>query len=227
MNIVQIIVGVLLAGGVAFFLNTVLANRVEKSYYKIALKIFTYCICFVLAGFFIFFGSLRTILDNFLDEKISFVESKLNVIYPNLLETQVDITELTPVLNNLSQAIETESSSEHGFPENVILRVFQEKLSNYINMAKNNTAKLATIADDEGKATIKTILVNIKEQSLDAVYPYFIIGQIATIMLLFIYIGIYVGIIVFLKKGGGLYNKSIVFGEGATDVERGMNDRPI
>ena len=227
MNIMKIIVGVILAGCVAFFLNTVLANKIEKGSYKIALKVTTYCVCFLLAFFFILFGSLRTVLDNFLDEEIKIVENKLNVIYPNVLETKIDTTELTSVLNDLNQAIETEVSAEYRFLKNVVFNAFWRKLSSYINVVKGSATKLASISDNEGKVTIKAILVISKKQALDVIYPYFITGQIVTIVLLLIYIGIYIGIIVFLRKDGVKYNNSIVFGEGAANIERGMDDRPI
>jgi hypothetical protein len=44
---------------------------------------------------------------------------------------------------------------------------------------------------------------------LDAISPYFVFGQIGMVLLLLVY----VGILIFLKKGSAMYNKSIVFGD--------------
>jgi hypothetical protein len=49
--------------------------------------------------------------------------------------------------------------------------------------------------------------------ALETISPYVVFGQIGALILLIIYIGIYAGIVVFLKKGGALYNKSLVFGD--------------
>ena len=70
-------------------------------------------------------------------------------------------------------------------------------------------------------------MLHFKEQALDAIVPFFKLAQNFTILLLVIYIAIYVCIVIFLKKGGGSYNKSIVFGDGGSDLERGMDDKPI
>jgi hypothetical protein len=61
--------------------------------------------------------------------------------------------------------------------------------------------------------TIKSVLYGLKDMALETISPYVVFGQIGALILLIIYICIYAGIVVFLKKGGALYNKSLVFGD--------------
>jgi len=71
----------------------------------------------------------------------------------------------------------------------------------------------AAISDDNGHITINAILYNIKDMALNSISPYFVVGQILILILLFISIGIYAGIFLYIKKGSSLYNKSIVYGD--------------
>jgi hypothetical protein len=229
MIVIQVIVTIILSGGIAFFLNKVLANKVEKKHQKLALQVITYSVCFLLAATFLVTVSLRTILDNFIDKKIEFVENELGTTFPNtnILETNIDTTELAATFKELHQILEPDDTAESNYIEKIVFAVFLRKLTNYIYIAENQVTKLTGIADNNGMITIKSIILSLKKQTLDAVSPYFTLAQVAIVILLFVYIGIYIGVVVFLTKGGGSYNKSIVFGEAAGNVEKGMDDRPI
>ena len=228
MNIFFIILALLVAGTVAFLLNILLANRIEKRSQRLALQIVTSIVCFLLSIVFMVFGILKITLNNFLDGKISYYENELNKILPNsnIMEKSIDSTELVLTINELQKIMDFDKT-KYDFLETLILNTLFGKTKDYINLAENQVSKLSDAADENGIITIKSMLLYFKEQSLNVILPYFRIAQYLTVVLLFLYIIIYISIVIFLKKGGGSYNKSIVFGEDAEKVERGMDDRQI
>jgi succinate dehydrogenase hydrophobic anchor subunit len=228
MNIGTGIIAVIAAGGIAFLLNKIFTQKIENRRQRLGLQVAAYIGCFLLAILFVLFGSLKTILNNVIDEKITYVEQELNRLVPdaNILETNIDTAELVSVFNGLHNIIESDSE-KHGYLETAVLNIFVGKIKDYVYLAENQVTGLAKIADENGFVTIKSVLFHIKEQCLDGLSPVFALFQTITDILLVIYIIVYICIAVYFKKGGGSYNKSIVFGDGAAGVERGMDDRQI
>jgi len=136
-------------------------------------------------------------------------------MFPNLniMEANLDISELVSMNNQIQQSINDIDTRNDGFFERLAYNAFIGKLSNYINAVDSGVTTLAMMSDDNGYVTIKDIFYNLKDIALNTISPYFLVGQILILILLFISIGIYFGIIIYIKKGGSLYNKSIVYGD--------------
>ena len=230
MNIISGIITVFFALGIAFLLNKTLAGRIENRRQKLVLQIVTYIVCFLLSVVFIIIGNLKTSFNNFIDEKIVYIENELNAMFPNtnILESEIDMMEIVETFDELHQITEFENTSEYGYLESIVLRIFIGKFKGYIDIAENQVNKLADAADETGIITIKSVLLHIKEQTLDIFSSYFAFARILVIVLLLVYIVVYGCVVIFLKKGGGSYNKSIVFGDGdrVSEGEKRDTDTP-
>jgi hypothetical protein len=84
-------------------------------------------------------------------------------------------------------------------------------------MVEDGITGITVFADENGQVTIKSALYKLKDMAVENISRYFIFGQIGILFLLLIFIVIYICVIIFLKKGGAMYNKSIVFGDIAYD----------
>jgi len=219
MIIIMSIITVLVASTIALLLNKLLASKIEKQTQRLGLQVVTFSVCIFLSIIFIIVGNLKTILNNFIDNKIIYIENELNIIFPNtnILDTSLDTTELVQIFKELHEIIESDKS-KYGFFETIVINVFISKIKSYFNITENQI---------NGSITIKSILLHIKEQTLKVISPYLMIIKKSIFLLLAIYIIIYISIVLFLKKGGGSYNKSIIFGNDAISVEKGMDDSQI
>lgn len=223
----KVLLALLLSGCLAFALNAALAGKVDRKNHKTALQVIAYLVCALLAVAFLAFGSMRAIIDRFVDHEIEVVETRLDGIYPGLLETKLDTGELASILNEARATVTADKSNGRGFAETVAANALSKKLTQWMAFAQGGSDMLTRISDREGKVTIKAALLEIKKGALDAVSPVFILFQALAVVLFFVYAGVYAGIVAYLRKSGGFYNKSIVFGEGAEGTGRGMDDRMI
>jgi hypothetical protein len=213
MKIFFIIMGIAIGAAIAFLLNKLLAVKVENKNYRMALQAAAYIMCVLLSSLFMFFGSLRIILDKFVDEKIVYLEKTLNRLIPeeNILEKNIDTSEVYSMLLEAQAIVDGEKAE--GIIEKLVIRSLTSTLSKYIRLAKDNVAGVAEFNNSDGVVTVKSMLEYVKAKVLNAVSPYFIFGQIAVIVLLAIFIGIYYGIVIYLKKGGAKNNNSIILGD--------------
>jgi hypothetical protein len=219
MSVLLVLLGIIGGAAIAYFLNKFFANKIEDKGYRIGLKITSYIVCIVLSMIFTVIGSLRTILNTFIEDRIMFIEIELAEVFPNsnILETSIDANELTSVVEELQQMVDNIDTSSDGYFESVIFDAFLGELTGYVYAAENGINTIAMMGDENGSVSIKSILYNLKDMALKTISPYFVFGQIGILILLFVYIGIYAGIVAFLKKGGAMYNKSIVFGDTSHD----------
>jgi len=213
MRVLLIVLGVIAGAATAWILNKLLAGKIENKNQRIGLQVAAY-IVFILLGFaFTSIFSLRITLDKFIVNRIQAMEVSLSRMFPNsnILEVRFDTSELVSINDQIQQSISDIDTKSDGFFERLVFNAFIGKLSSYINAVDTGVSTLSNMSDD-GSVTIKTILYNLKDIALDTASPYFIAIQIAILILFFIFIGIYVGIVLYIKKGGTMYNKSIVFG---------------
>jgi hypothetical protein len=228
MNAAWITLGIIAGIAIALVLNKILADRIENKNHRVALKAAAYIVCAILGAGFALTCSLRTLIDNFVDNRIEFIEIKLSETFPNsnILEIGINTGELSSVIPGLLQLIEEdEDTNDRGIFERLVLNVFLGKLTVYANAAEDGIARILMLADKNGQVTIKSILYVLKEMALEVISPYFVYGQTGIVFLLLIFAGIYIGIVIFLKKGGALYNKSIVFGD-TTQTSPPPKNRP-
>jgi len=215
MRVLLIFLGIIVGALIAFILNKLLGGKIENKSQRIGLKVAAY-IVFILLGFaFTSIFSLRIVLDKFIVNRIQAMDADLSKMFPNLniMEANLDISELVSMNNQIQQSINDIDTRNDGFFERLVYNAFIGKLSNYINAVDSGVTTLAMMSDDNGYVTINAIFYNLKDMALNTISPYFLVGQILILILLFISIGIYFSIIIYIKKGGSLYNKSIVYGD--------------
>jgi hypothetical protein len=218
MSVLLIILGVIVGIAIAWILNRLLANKIENKDHRLGLKVAAYIVCVILGAGFALVYSLHAILDDFMNRRLAFVERELAEIFPdsNILEREIDTS--APVIDELRQLVNNAKTSDDGFLENVVFNAFLNKLNGYFNAVEDGVAVITTIADDGGPVTVKAVSYRLKDIALETIAPYFVFGQIGILFLLLIFIGIYVGFVIFLKKGGAMYNKSIVFGDNVYNI---------
>jgi len=219
MRVFLIIVGIVAGAAIAWILNKLFPLKLENKGQKIGLQIAVY-IVFILLGFgFTSFFSLRLVLDKFIVNRIQAMELTLATKFPNsnIMELTFNTNELVSLNNQLQQSVNGIDTSNDSFFERLAFDTFMGKLSDYIKAVDSGVNTLAAMSNDDGTVTVNTILYNLKDIALDAVSPYFRVGQIIILVLLVIAVGVYFGIFIYVKKGGSLYNKSIVFGD---DVDK-------
>jgi hypothetical protein len=213
MNILLVLLGIICGTTIAYILNKFFASRIEDKNHRIGLKTTSYIVCIILGIVFAAIDSLQTILNIFIEDRIQFIEIELAEVFPNsnILELSIDANGLTSVIEELQQMVNDIDTSSDDYFESFIFDTFLNKLTSYVYAAENGINTIVMMGDENGLITIKSILYNLKDIALKTISPYFVFGQIGVLILLLIYIGIYAGIVVFLKKGGAMYNKSIVF----------------
>jgi hypothetical protein len=216
MRVLLIVLGIAAGAAIAWgLLKLFPVKRLENKGQKIGLQIAVY-IVFILLGFaFTSFFSLRIVLDKFIVNRIQAMEVSLTNMFPNtnIMETSIDTKDLVSMNNQIQQSVNSINTSADSFFEKLVFDTFIGKLSSYINAVNSGVTTLAAMSNEDGTVTLKVILYNFKDMALDAVSPYFKVGQIIILVLLVVAIGIYFGIYFYIKKGGALYNKSIVYGD--------------
>jgi hypothetical protein len=215
MNLAYLIPAIVVGGLIAWLLNKLLASKIENKGYRIGLNVVSYIVCIVLGITFAVIGSLRVVLDTFATNRMEFMERKLVETFPNsdIMGKNIDTSELASIVDELKQTMNGVNTSGDSYLESLIYDAFTNKLSAYVQAAESGVNTIASARDENGMVTVKSVLYNVKDTALDTVEPYFKFGQIAILILLVIFIGIYAGVAAYLKKGGAKYNKSIVFGE--------------
>jgi hypothetical protein len=120
--------------------------------------------------------SLRTILDNFIEDQIESVEIKLTEVFPNsnILETTIDTNELASIVTELRQTVNDIDTSGDGYLERLIFNAFLNKLTDYVYATENGVNTIAMMGDKNGVVTIKSILYNLKDRTLETIAPYFV-----------------------------------------------------
>jgi len=215
MRTLLLILGIIGGAAIACFLNLFLPRKAENKAQRIGLQIASYIVFILLGLAFTSIFSLRIVLDKFIVNRIQAMEADLSRMLPdvNIMEASFDISELVSMNNQIQQSINDIDTSNDSFFERLVYNAFIGKLSSYINAVDSGVTSLAMISDDNGHVTIKTVLYNLKDRALNTISPYFVVGQILILIVLFIFIGIYVGIIISIRKGSSSYNKSIVYGD--------------
>jgi hypothetical protein len=215
MRVLITLLGVIAGVAIAWILNKLLTGKIENKNHRIGLQTAAYIVFILLGLAFTSIFSLRIVLDKFIVNRIQYIEVSLSKMFPNsnIMEISFDTNELVSINDQIQQSINDIDTKNDSFFERLVFNAFIGRLSNYINAVNTGVNTLSNMSDDDGSVTIKTILYNLKDIALDAVSPYFVIGQILILILFLIFTGIYVGIVVYIKKGGAMYNKSIVFGD--------------
>ena len=215
MRVILIVMGILAGAAIAFGLNFLFVKKIENKSHRIGMQVVAY-IVFTLFGFlFTSIFSLHYTLDRFIDNRINDMELVLSRKFPNtnILEMTFDASEIASLNNELQLALNGIEAGDKNMFERLVFDAFLSEITKYTDAFALGVNTLSTISNDDGTVTIKAILYGIKDLALNSVSPYFYVLQIVILVLFFICIGIYIGIAFYLKKGGGTYNKSIVYGD--------------
>jgi len=215
MRILLTLSGIIAGAAIAWALNKFIPNKLENKSQRIGLQVAAYVV-FILLGFaFMSIFSLRIVLDKFITGRLQIIEINLSRMFPNsnILETNFDTDGLVSINNQIQRSINDIKTNNDSYFEKLVYDAFITKLSYYTNAVDSGVITLAQMSNADGTITLKTILYNLKDIALNTVSPYFKVLQILILILFFVFIGIYFGIILYIKKGGALYNKSIVYGE--------------
>jgi len=219
MIFLMVLIGIIVGAAIAWTINKILASKIEEKGKRIGLQVSAYIVCILLGVGFTSIFSLRAILDSFVDNRINAIEITLSRTFPNmdLFETSFNANELVSFNTQLQQLINDIDTSNDSFLERLVFSAFLGRISDHINALDTGVNTVVMVSDASGMVTIKSVLLNFKGVALNTIEPYFVFGQILIIILLFAFIGIYVGIIIFYKKGSVMYNKSMVFGDNNQD----------
>ena len=211
MKTLFVILGIIAGIIIAWILNRLLAGKIEDKSRRIGLKIISYIVCIILALTFVSIGSLRVTLSNFVETRMETVEIILSKIPPelNIPEITIDTNEFVSMSDEVEQTIKDLETNNDTFLEKLIYNAFLKKYFNYVYVVKNGINTIAAMSDDNGEVTINSILYYYKNMWLNTISKYCLFGQLGILFLLLVYIGI----LVFLRKDGAMYNKSIVFGD--------------
>jgi hypothetical protein len=211
MKTLFVILGIIAGIIIAWILNRLLAGKIEDKGRRIGLKITSYIVCIILALGFVSIGSLRITLVNFVENRMETVEILISKIPPelNIPEITIDTNKFVSMSDEVEQIIKGLETYNDTFIEKLIYNAFLKKYFKYVYAVKNGMDTIAAMSDDNGMVTINSILYYLKGLWLNTISKYCLYGQTGILFLLLVYIGI----LVFLTKGGTMYNKAIVFGD--------------
>ena len=219
MRIILIVIGILAGAAIAFLLYYLLLRKIENKGQRIGMQITAYIMFILFAFLFTSIFSLRYTLDSFIDNRIYDIELVLSRRFPNtnILETTFNTSEIMSLNNELQQSLSDINTGNDNIFERIIFNAFLSEIIKYTNAIDSGVKILTGISNDDGTITIRTLLFGIKDLTLESVSPYFIILQIIIFVIFFICIGIFIGVSFYFKKGGGTYNKSVVYGNNIID----------
>jgi len=215
MKALSVVLGIIAGTALAWILNKFLANKLEDKGQRTGFIIASYIVCIILCAGFVLTGFIKSALDIFIEERIKQINAVVSEYYPesNILEKNIDVNEFISISDKIKQTTDSiDTSTDKGF-EKLAYRIFLRRLANYVKAAKNGMDALISISDENGFFTINAVLYNLKDTAINNIAPYIVAVKIGIIILLLVYIGIYTGVVLYLKKGGVFYNKSIVFGD--------------
>jgi hypothetical protein len=221
MKVFLIIIGMAIGGAIAWLLNKRFADKIEDKTHRLIMKIAAYVVFILLGLLFGSVSSLKPALNKFLDNRIAFLENTLNKNFPgtNLLETNINTDEFIKYSNQIQQSLTNVNTSDDSMFEKMVYNALIAKISPYINAVESGANTMATMTNEHGIVTIKSVLLGFKKSAIDAISPYFIVFNILILLAFLIAVGAYCGIVHFIRKGAS--EKGVVFGDAATNNVEG------
>jgi predicted PurR-regulated permease PerM len=228
MSLFTIILAIIIGTMAAFLVNLIIVRNIEKMQ-KIPMQVVSYFICIPLCLSFFFFIALRDTLDTFVENKIDYVELRLEELLPgtDVMNKTINTSDFSETLDKLNVILSERPADEENYFETLVYNILIDKIKNYtdsyMNGAENIVKQLKEVSNKNNEVSIRVLLSTIKEIVLDTAMPYLAIGKFITVLLFVVYIIIYVCLVIYFKKGGALYNKSLVFGNIIYDDEKGKS----
>ena len=215
MRVFIIIIGIIAGAVISFGLNFILVRKLENKGHRIGMQVAAYIVFIILGFLFTSIFSLHYTLDRFIDNRINYLELILSKRFQNtnILDMTIETNDIASLNYELQLAVNGIDVSKDNIFERLIFDAFLTEISKYTNVIDSGVAVLSEISNDDGTITLKNLLFGIKILALDTVSPYFFVLQILILFVFFICLGIYIGVAIYFKKGGSIYNKSIVYGD--------------
>jgi hypothetical protein len=228
MSVLSVVLAISIGVIISFLVNFIIVRNIEKTQ-KTPMQVLSYFICILLCFVFFLLGSLRNMLDKFVENKIDYVELKLAELLPgtDIMNVTINTSVFSEIYVELNDALSEQSVDNENYFETLVYNVLISKIKShadyYINGAENIVNRLSEVSNENNEVSIRLLLSTVKEEVLDSIMPYFTIGKSVIIFLFIIYIIVYVCLVIYFRKCGSIYNKSLVFGDITYDDEKGKS----
>jgi hypothetical protein len=219
MKLLLIILGMTVGGAIAWLLNKRFADKIEDKTQKLVMKILAFIVFMLLGLLFGSVCSLKPVLSKFLDGRIAALENTLNKNFPgtNLMETNINTDEFIEYSNQIQQTINNVNTSDDSMFEKMVYSALIAKITPYINAVESGVNTMASMTNEQGIVTIKSVVLGFKKSAIDTISPWFIAFNVLIFIAFMIAVGAYCGIVYVMRKDGTGTEKGMVFGEVSTN----------
>jgi len=189
-----ILLGITFGVLIALLLNKFAADKIENKHVKLGVKISAYVILIILGLSFGLVYSIKPLLNNFIDSKINAIEITLNRHFPDekVMEVSINANDIHEIADQLQQSLRDIDIGADSYFEKLVFNAFINNVNLYIDDAKRSLNTVgATISNDHGEISLKSVLYNLKDLALKKITPYLTIFIILIIIVFLIFIGIY------------------------------------
>ncbi len=204
---------ILIALIIPIILHFIFVKKIDNKTYRICMT----SLNFLLSAFFICLliaiSFVRNHLSSYIDMGITQLEQRVNEIYPNALEKQMDTEEFKILLEESLK--NNESDGIEAIAENVI----KSKIKIYTSTTLKT---INALEREDNKLSVKDALISIKELSLKGITPYYKIARNILFALYFALIIVSILIANYLINDKDSVNKGIIFGDEADKTTLGM-----
>lgn len=194
-------------------LHLIIVKKIQNKTYKFCMSSLNFLLSLVFIILFIALGFVKNHLNSYIDIGINQLEQRVNEIYPNALDKQMNTEELKNLLEESLR--KNESDGIEAIAENII----KSKIKKYTSTTLKT---INALERENNKLSVKDALVSIKELSLNAINPYYKTSEIIIITLYGLFIIVSILITIHLIKDKDSSNEGIVFGEEADKTFIGM-----
>ena len=198
---------------IPIILHLLFVKKIQNKTYKVCMNSINFLLSLVFIILFIALGFVKNHLNSYIDIGINQLEQRVNEIYPNALEKQMNTEELKNLLEESLR--KNESGSIEAIAENII----KSKIEKYTSTTLKT---INALERENNKLSVKDALISIKELSLNAINPYYKTAETLLFILYFLLNIISILITIHLIKDKDSINEGIVFGEEADKTFIGM-----
>ena len=198
---------------IPIILHLLFVKKIQNKTYKVCMNSINFLLSLVFIILFIALGFVKNHLNSYIDIGINQLEQRVNEIYPNALEKQMNTEELKNLLEESLR--KNESGSIEAIAENII----KSKIKKYTSTTLKT---INALERENNKLSVKDALISIKELSLNAINPYYKTAETLLFILYFLLNIISILITIHLIKDKDSINEGIVFGEEADKTFIGM-----
>ena len=198
---------------IPIILHLLFVKKIQNKTYKVCMNSINFLLSLVFIILFIALGFVKNHLNSYIDIGINQLEQRVNEIYPNALEKQMNTEELKNLLE------ESLRKNESGGIEAIAGNIIKSKIKKYTSTTLKT---INALERENNKLSVKDALVSIKELSLNAMNPYYKTAETLLFILYFLLNIISILMTIHLIKDKDSINEGIVFGEEADKTFIGM-----